>query len=191
MPSNEPRRSDLTAEFVHTYKEKMFLIWFKNGRLPLARLVDLIPPDELGRRPTTTLISKWRDQLNWNLRADIMDAEVAQRIEKIAVEQKVEMLNRHAEAGKLMVDKAIEYIKANDITKMDTAVKMLVQGVEIEQASRGIPTALLKIAELDNEGVMALANKLMGQMNPDDVTKMLSDSVAVKGDVVDAEFEEV
>src|ERR1035437_7827550 len=135
MPTGEPRRSDLTAEFASTYREKTFFMWYKNGRIPFSRLLDIMPPDELGRIPTPNLCKKWRELYNWNLRADVMDAEVAQRIEKIAVEQKVEMLNRHAEAGKLMVDKAVEFLKTHDISKMDIAGKRLVRGGEIEKAS--------------------------------------------------------
>jgi hypothetical protein len=185
------RKTEINAAFDSRYIEKTFLIWYKAGRLPYNRIINLLPPDDLGRRPAANKFGDWRARFGWEERADILDAEVARRIESIAINEKVEMLNRHAEAAKLMVQKAIDFIKDHDITKMDTAVRMLVQGVEIEQASRGIPTALLKIAELDNEGIMNMANKLLGQMNPDDAVKMLADAAKPeKGDTVEAEFED-
>jgi hypothetical protein len=182
----------MVVRYSDVYIEQAFFIWYKNGRPTIARLMELIPPDELERRPAQQVLDNWPSKYQWHERADVMDLTVEHQITTQAIEEKVEMLTRHAEAGQTLVDKALEYVKKHEITKMSDAIQMLVKGVEIEQASRGLPQALMKISEMNDETLSQTVNKLLAKMNPAEASKFIgtgedNSEITVEGDFSDAD----
>lgn len=184
------RKMESNLKFDDTYVEAVFVIWYANGRPPMQQLVDLLEKDRYGRVPTLAVLARWRDKLHWPDRAELLDIGVTHEIEKRAIQEKVEMLNRHAEAGKKMTDKALKYIEENNITKTSDAIKMLVQGVQIERTSRGLPLALDKLAEMADETVLARLNALTTKMNPDEALRYLGDGEILPEEVEEIEEEE-
>lgn len=175
----QDRKSTLNLKFDETYVEGVFLLWYSQGRPSFQQLVDQLKPDYLGRTPAIEALGRWRDRYHWVERAELLDIGVTHEIEKQAIKEKVEMLNRHAEAGKLMTDKAVDYLNKHDITKTNDAIKMLVQGVQIERASRGLPLALSKLADLADEQLLNQINELATRMSPDDALKYIGDGVEI------------
>lgn len=171
------RKTNSNVAYDQTYVDAAFVIWYKNGRPETPTLITMLPVDEQGRVATPTILQSWIKKYQWHERADLLDAAVTNQVEKMAVTEKVEMLNRHAEAGKMMIDKAEEYIKSHEIGKMADAIKMLVQGVEIETASRGLPSALIKLSEMNDETLNATVAKLMARMNPDEAINFIGTGV--------------
>jgi hypothetical protein len=184
------RANNMVVRYSDVYIEQAFFIWYKNGRPTIPRLMELIPPDELDRRPAQQVLDNWPSKYRWHERADIMDLTVEHQITTQAIEEKVAMLNRHAAAGQTLVDKALQYVKTHEITKMSDAIRMLVMGVEIEQASRGLPQALIKISEMNDETLGQMVNKLLAKMNPEEAVKLIDsgeEEVTVEGDFADAD----
>ena len=181
------RKNNMVVRYSDVYIEQAFFIWYKNGRCPITRLMELIPEDELGRRPAQQVLDNWPSKYQWHERADVMDLTVEHQITTQAIEEKVEMLTRHAGAGKVLVDKALEYVKAHEINKMSDAIRMLVTGVEIEQASRGLPQALMKISEMNDESLNQMVVKLLAKMNPEDAEKLVGIEEPIEGDFEDAD----
>jgi len=83
---------------------------------------------------------------------------------------------------------------------MSDAIRMLVTGVEIEQASRGLPQALMKISEMNDESLSQMVNKLLAKMNPTEAGKFIGSGegegeevsedngeITVEGDFEDAD----
>jgi len=147
--------------FSDDYKEKTFFIWYSSGKLEGLRLLDLLPKDIYDRKPNLTTISTWINKLGWRERADVLDVEVAHRIERMAIEEKVEMFNRHALVGREMQDKAIDYFNKNDITSGNVALRLLVEGVEIERQSKGVPGALERLSKMNNEELEKTVERLL------------------------------
>lgn len=184
------RKMESNLKFDDTYVEAAFVIWYANGRPPMQQLVDLLDKDRHGRVPALQVLAQWRDKRDWITRAELLDIGVTHQIEKQAIQEKVEMLNRHAEAGKKMTDKAIDYIEKHDIMKTSDAIKMLVQGVQIERTSRGLPLALDKLSEMADETVLNRINALTTKMNPDDALKYLGDGEILPEEPEETEEEE-
>ena len=181
----------MVVRYSDVYIEQAFFIWYKNGRPTIARLMELVPEDELGRRPALQVLDNWPSKYQWHERADVMDLTVEHQITTQAIEEKVQMLTRHAEAGQTLVDKALQYVRTHEITKMSDAIRMLVTGVEIEQASRGLPQALMKISEMNDESLSQMVNKLLAKMNPTEAGKFIGsgdeEAEPVEGDFADAD----
>lgn len=181
------RPNNMVVRYSDVYIEQVFLVWYKNGRPKISRLMELIPADDLDRRPAQQVLDNWPSKYQWNERADVMDLTVEHQITTQAIEEKVAMLNRHAAAGQTLVDKALQYVKTHEIQKMSDAIRMLVMGVEIEQASRGLPQALIKISEMNDETLGQMVNKLLAKMNPSEASKLIgSGEETVEGEFDDA-----
>jgi|SRR3990167_4534940 len=180
--------TNMVTRYSDTYIEQVFLFWYKHGRPTAPRLLDLIPQDDLGRRPSQQVLDDWPLKYHWHERADILDLEVEHRITTQAIEEKVEMLTRHADAGQVLVDKALEFVHTHEITKMSDAIRMLVTGVEIEQASRGLPQALMKISAMSDESLSQMVNKLLAKVNPAEAGKFIGPGKETEEAVVEGDF---
>lgn len=193
MPANINRlvrKTNMNVQYSDTYIEGAFVMWYKMGRPETPELIVALPEDELGRVVSQTILQDWIRKYQWNERADILDAAVTNQIEKMAITEKIEMLNRHAEAGKMMIDKAEKYIQDHEIGKMNDAIKMLVQGVEIESASRGLPSALIKLSEMNDETLTATVNKFMARMTPDETLQYLGEGRVTEEKAEEGEFKD-
>ena len=171
------------------YVERCFLLWYKLGRPSATELMKHIPPDlETGDTVHYQMLTKWPTVYAWNERADVLDAEVSRQIEIQAINEKVEMLRRQADLGKMLQDAGAEYFETHAIDSDRTALGAIKTGVEIERNARGIPDALLKIAELKDEELGDIVGKLLSKINPDEALRMTGS--IVETDTVEAEFVE-
>ena len=178
--------------FPASYIEECFLIWYKHGRPAMTEILKFIPPEELsGDIPRYQTIGIWAKNFAWHERADVLDAEVSRLVEIQAINEKVAMLQRQAKLGEMLQDKGKEYFDTHVIDNDRTALGAIKTGVEIERNARGIPDALLKIAEMRDEELGDVVSKLLAKVNPDEALKFTGViNITEKPDTVDAEFKE-
>ena len=150
--------------YTNDYKNIVFQVWYANGKPGGRRLRELIEPDEINNiKPTVPLLYQWTVG-EFKPKAIFMDEQVAKELETRMVAEKVKMLDRHAKTGVKMQDMAIEYIEEHkDEIRIPTALKMLVDGVEMERASRGIPQALEKMLNKSDDDILRAVQELMNK----------------------------
>lgn len=143
-----------TSKFNDDYKEDLFYLWYKRGKPALDKFYNMIPEDNEGHRPTRQTISKaWFPK--WKDRAAILDEEVRMQMNAQMVADKVEMLDRHATTGVEMQEMGLRYLKEHeDELGTNAAVRLLIEGVNIEQNSRGVGTALKKMMNMDDADLL-------------------------------------
>jgi len=147
--------------FSEHYKEQLFLLWYAEGKPSIPSFMRVIPPDTEGKKPSKVTLTTWSSE-EWRTRANLLDDEVKQQIEAHAIAEKVEMLSRHADIGKNLQETGAEYLKEHaDELKPSTAVRMIVEGVRIEQNSRGIGTAFKEMVETSDEELTEKIGRLM------------------------------
>lgn len=142
--------------FSQPYIEKVFRIWYEHGKPSAKKLMQYISADldEFGRIPNWSTVEKWLEE-TFVPRANELDEEIKRRLDSMVVAEKVEMLKRHAEIGVQMQNVSIEYLNEHkDEISAPAAVRMLVEGIRIERESRGIPAALDKIRDMNDEELM-------------------------------------
>ena len=178
--------------FPASYIEECFLIWYKHGRPAMAEVIKFIPPEELsGDTVRYQTLNVWAKHFAWYERADVLDAEVSRLVEIQAINEKVQMLQRQAKLGEMLQDKGKEYFDTHVIDNDRTALGAIKTGVEIERNARGIPDALMKIAEMRDEELGDVVSKLLAKINPDEALKFTGViNITEKPDTVDAEFKE-
>jgi len=141
--------------FTADYKEDCFYQWYSLGKPSMQVFSAKANPDIDGFVPSKASFDSWSKE--WRERARILDEQVMRELETRMVAEKVEMLRRHADVGKDMQDIAIEYLdKEENIKKVtpSVALRLLVEGIKIERASRGMPDVLEEAINKSDEELM-------------------------------------
>ena len=157
------KNSDKLHQFSNHYKDELFLLWYAEGKPSTRSFHKITPPDPAGQRPAVSVLKYWMTKDSaWRRRAEILDDEVKHQIEAYAIAKKVEMLTRHSDVGKELQEAGAKYLKENlDKLKPSTAVRMIVEGVRIEQNSRGIGTAFKEMVEMPDEELTSKIESLL------------------------------
>ena len=152
-----------TRKFPSGYTDEVFAIWYDAGKPVSTQLHQVIPEYEiLKERPTPTTLREWMKAPEWIERAEQLDAETKRNLDEHHVLSKVEMFERHAEVGREMQRISLTWLKANEKDlSPGTAVRMLVDGIEIEQGAAGIPDALKKMMNMKDEDLKAEIAQLL------------------------------
>lgn len=141
----------MRTKFSEDYKTKIFQLWYNKGKPHTVVLYNMLPPTELGERPTQLNLGQWI-KLDFRPRAEAIDAEVQKELQIRMVQEKVEMLSRHARMGKEMQDMGITYLKEHEKDlNAQVSLNLVVRGWEIEHASRGVSSALEKMLKMSDE----------------------------------------
>lgn len=147
--------------FSPNYKNDIFLIWYQHGKPGSHKLSKLIPGDEFGDFPTISGLNKWIQE-EYVERGHELDGQVNAQIAAKAIAIKIEMLERHANMGEEIQTMAISWLKEHtDELTMNSAVRLLVEGVRIERESRGLPEALEGLANTSDDDLLKQIEKIV------------------------------
>ena len=164
-PNQHLEKVDLSL-YTADYKEACFLIWYKNGCPSLRKLAPIIPISSVGGRATEWALRAWYKKDEWKKRADGMDAEVSREINKEAIEEKILMLKRHADAAGRLVRLGLDYLDNHGIDKSADAIRAIAVGVEQERAARGMPIALNEMEKWTTEQLVGYIEKQLSNETP-------------------------
>ena len=172
-----------TTSYTESYREACFLAWFQNGCPKGKQILEILPIDEHGRKPHIAQVNEWMNTYDWYARSDVLNSEVAKRIEIQAVEDKVKMLQKQAENGERLQEKGMKYLETVGFDKSADALRAVIQGAELERASKGLPSALIKISEMDDSKLSDVISGLMKKANPDETVTILEGEFKEGADV--------
>ena len=149
------------SNFDQNYKDKVFTIWYTNAKPNSMTLQGMIPVDDSGRKPSRAFLNDWVSK-DFLARAVPIDEAVVQEMNNRLMQQKIEMLERHAEVATEMQDIALTYLREHkdDLTPI-SAVRLLVESVKIEKGSRGIPQVLEKMMNMSDEDLLKETTNLL------------------------------
>lgn len=142
-------------------------MWYSSGQPSVYRLHDVMPPcEDTGEKPTITTLQNWvKDE--WKERAAAMDEEVRRRMDARLVQDKVEMLNRHADEGKILQELALKVLTNKDGVSIKPALaeKMLMDGAKLERMSADIAAIITQMADKSDKELIDEFQKLIDK-NP-------------------------
>jgi len=139
-------------QFPDDYQLEVFFTWYNTGKPNNKQLSELIKPDPVsGNKPSERTLKEWIIN-RFTVRAIELDNAVAERIEQELVQQRVGMLERHAQLGMKMQDMGLEYLEDHGVGSARNAITLLVRGVEIEHEARIAPIDILsKLDKMSDE----------------------------------------
>lgn len=165
------------------YIEDAFWIWYRSGRVTADELRKLLP-DREGQLPAKQTIYEWRSVNRWTDRADALDLQVTREVEKQAIQERVEMLRHHADVGRELLDKGIRYLRKNPLEDDRAAIHAIRVGSQLEMQSRGLPDAVFKAAEMSDQQLGNVIEKLMDKIPEGSLQDMVE---VIEGEVKDLE----
>lgn len=137
--------------YTDDYKNKCFIEWYTNKRPSSpAKTREIIPMDEKGRKPNYPMLSRWMKELEWNERADEMDAKAMILVEDVLVNQKAEMLKRQAMDAFVLANAAREHLLNSGFDSSASAVNAYFKATEEERLTHGLDDFFKKVAEMSN-----------------------------------------
>lgn len=120
---------------------------------------------------STTMLGRWSGEHNWQARVraydDYIDAKARAIIDAQAVEQRVAMLKRHADMGRAMQSKGIEYLVKNGVDNSASAITATKTGIELERKSAGLPDYLLEIQAYSDDELKQRYAYILAQLGSD------------------------
>jgi hypothetical protein len=94
-----------------------------------------------------------------------MDVEVARQNDEKAIQQKIDMLRRHAEVSMALIERGEAYLKEHGVQKAADAIRAIALGMERESLSRGFRIALDDMGKKSDEELVRLVEQRMGLAN--------------------------
>ena len=152
--------------FPEEYKNEIFMIWYNEQKPNANNLFTILPPEKFSDAvPTEGTITSWINTI-FKPRAKLLDEQVMAELEGRMVKEKIEMMERHADISTKMQDIAIEYFDSIDIQDKltpSTATRLLIEFIQIERESRGLPQAMSKMINKTDEELVKELEKIIDQ----------------------------
>ena len=146
----------ISNKFPPGYVENLFSLWYMAGKPSISSFYSLIPEEpNIKERPPITTVSDWLRRDEWKQKTELLDAEVSKAMQEKYLAATVEMFERHADIGREMQTIAVDWLrKHKDELGPGTAVRLLVEGVNMEQDTASIPEMLKKLKSMDDEKLL-------------------------------------
>ena len=151
-----------TSGFTTDYINAVYYIWYSMGRPTTAALMPYLNEDQFGQIPKKATVTKWRREQEWDRKADSSDEIVFRQVEKRYIQEKAQMLSKHAEIGRKMQEKGLKFLVEHDITSAHAALRALEIGISIEKESVNLEKLLETVAGMDDAKLMSKVNQLLG-----------------------------
>jgi len=152
--------------FPEEYKNEIFMLWYNEQKPTANNLFTLLPPEKFSGEVTTAgTVASWINTI-FKPRAKLLDEQVMAELEGRMVKEKIEMMERHADISTKMQDIAIEYFDSIDIQDKltpSTATRLLIEFIQIERESRGLPQAMKKMIDKSDDDLMKELEKIIDQ----------------------------
>jgi hypothetical protein len=147
-------------EYSETYQTTCKHIWYSHGRCSEPRLLELVPIDEFGRKPSIDTIGKWRVEQLWGIWADTLDEKALAKAENNLIKQKADMLRRHADLAQNLITKATDYLNEEGFDTSASAVAAIIKGATLERESRGLGEMMVRISQMSDDDMKKEIAKL-------------------------------
>jgi len=155
--TDEHRRKN---EFTPEYKNSLFLEWYNLGRPSPQKFSMVMKPDVWGNLPTRVTLDHWIHE-DFKEKADLLDRQVADEMNKRLIQEKIEMLTRHARVGRDMQNRALEELEKLPNLSEAGSIRLLEFGAKLERESAGIPEMLKDIMKLTDEQLVQKIHDLV------------------------------
>lgn len=141
----------------------VFQQWYKLDRDTYATSDYLVQNGDK-TAPSAPTIYNWIEWYRWHDRADVLDAEVERKANAVAVQRKVEMLERHAKTGKVLQSKGVEYLSKHGVDNSASAITAIKTGIDVERKAEGMPDWIAAILGADDDDLLSQYSDLVAQI---------------------------
>ena len=160
MSKNDGSKTQTTS-FSQTYIENAFATWELHNRPSAGKLLDLLEPDDGGRKPEPITLAHWKLKYGWENRSTQILAETQKQTDRQLVQVRMDMMKRHADLAKDVMDEAWVYLKKTGFDSSASAVSALFKAIDEEKKSTGMGIALAQVFTMSDEDLQKHMNRLL------------------------------
>lgn len=136
------------------YRRRCFDAWYLQGRSNVpAHILEIIPPDDDGTKPTVLTVRKWYLNGGWDLLADDLDVKVEEKANISLINQKAAMLKRHQQDAVKLADKARDYLLLEGFDSASAAAQTYFRATEEQRKTAGFSDLLERLDKMTNNDV--------------------------------------
>jgi hypothetical protein len=150
------------VSYSQSYRESIFNIWYQAECPPITELVKIIPADNDGRMPDLPTVGRWRREDGWDEHADALNGQLAVKTDQIAINERLEMFQKHAELGKELSQRGKEYLEQHGLDTGAEAIRAIVEGTDLERKSIGYAELYKKIINASDDELNDMLKKYLG-----------------------------
>lgn len=114
------------------------------------------------------LIKRWSYTHDWVQRVtaydDYIDKEARKKLDRDAIKRKAAMLQRHANTGRVLQGKGLEFLQAHGVDRGTDAIRAIVKGVDVERKAEGLPEWIFEVVDADDTELTRQYNELLAQI---------------------------
>lgn len=169
--------SRVNIEFSTAYIESVFATWQMHDKPTIGALIDLIEPDEQGRKPVPITIANWKEKYAWESRDLQIQVQVQENTDRELVKVRMDMMKRHAERAKDIGEMAFKYLRDTGFDSSASAVAAAFKAFAEEKQSTGMGIALAQVFSMSDADLQKKLNSLLSR-----VTDIENDENTVTGE---------
>lgn len=166
----------IAPNYSDDYRRKCFDAWVLAGRPSAVRLIELIPVNEQGEKPTQHTILKWMEEEGWPEHADVIQASAVEIADKNLIQTKADMLKLQFRTAVAIAEKAKDAMLKNGFDTSAAAVNAYFKAVEEQRKVAGISEFMEKVGNMTDE-----------QIEKEIAQRLASMKDAVIGEITDTE----
>ena len=150
------------TRYSEEYEERCFVAWYGAGRpIVHARIMEVIPVDEYGRKPSKDTLVGWRN--SWQIRADDLDQRAIEKVESTLITKKAALLEKQAEDAFALAQHAHQFLISGTFDSSASAVQAYFQATKELRAVIGLSDLLQRLGQMNDEELMKEAMKRIAQ----------------------------
>jgi hypothetical protein len=153
------------SNFSHDYIEECFYQWYSRGRISSPDLIVQIGADYRGDKPTSVTINNWKKEYGWEERADEMDIVVREKVQRQYILEKAKMLSKHAELGRTLQEKGLDFLRSHEITSQHAAIRAIEAGIMIEKDSTNLEKLMESVTRMDDAKLTRKMDVLLSKVS--------------------------
>lgn len=182
-------KSNVVLPFTDDYKKQCYDAYFLAGRpSDASKILEILPEDEYKRKPSLSVIRRWKKEYNWEWQADEMDAMVRKETDAILIQKKAELLIKQFDSVTRVGEISEEHLLQNGFDSSASAVQAYFKSLEEQRDILGMAGMVKKLSEMDDNQVSNMIFEYITRMSANNQT--VEGVIVPAEDTSDAEYEE-
>lgn len=154
----------IAPNYSDEYRRKCFDTWVLAGRPSAPKLVELIPANEMGDKPSHQTILKWIEDEGWYEHADLIQTSAVEIADQDLIQSKAEMLKAQFRDAVAIAKKAKAALVEKGFDTSAAAVNAYFKAVEEQRKVAGISEFMEKVGNMTDEQIEAEIAQRLSEM---------------------------
>lgn len=156
-------------KYSDNYKEACFYAIYEAGMPKTKKWLDIVPPDEDGRKPHLITLKEWARDNGWQERADGLNAQLSVKLDEGVIQKRADAIKQALEVATDVMKRGHQYIQENGFDTAASAVRAIGMGMENIIRYAGMAEMLLSVPTMSDRQLNKELARLLGKNENDEI----------------------